>query len=490
MFCRKCGKELPEGAMFCNHCGTPCGEDLRQDSQPVLNAKPPHAIETQTQQPRFNMVAAPHGRFKLLIPILILAGILIIVVIWLISDTMKKPGHVSETGDYTLQLQDTFQFKSTKSSIRFEKVVFDKPQYDSASNALTAPVTFVLRVDIPGKKYKDLYAEWLKDFSVNGIQATSGVIRYLPESDDCYLEYSVHYDSIPEDQNYLLTCKINDRLSLHFSYDQSFWENVNYEEAIAVGQSVLDTEYGIKYVDWQNGANSLNYVEDKVYCMTGKVASCGEYMWGITNQYYIILTAKGALVDTHCYFTRDEWNRSPHVEVGDIVTFYGTFDFESFGWNFDDCTFTSPAGTFSIDGDKGSVSHSPSSEISQIPAENELPDQIIDLSSPFGYYEDTIDHTAIGIMFLGSDDGSNSIEVDFYETWNNYYHDGQWTDSTQYAVFDEFDYADNDWQLIINGVNVYFHFTETSLTVTADGSIGNMSAELISGIYTLKDANY
>lgn len=359
MFCRKCGKELPEGAMFCNLCGTPCGEDLRQDSQSVSNTKLPYTIETQIQQPCFdNVVAATHGRFKLLIPILILAGILMVAVIWLISDTMKKPGHVSETGDYTLQLQDTFQFKSTKSAIRFEEVVFDKPQYDSVSNALTVPVTFVLRVDIPGKKYKDLYAEWLNDFSVNGIQATSSVIRYLPESDDCYLEYSVHYNSIPEDQSYLLTCKINDRLSLHFSYDQSFWENVNYEEAIAVGQSVLDTEYGIKYVDWQNGANSLNYVEDKVYCMTGKVASCGEYMWGITNQYYIILTATGALVDTHCYFTRDEWSRSPHIEVGDIVTFYGTFDFESFGWNFDDCTFTSPAGTFSLDRDSGTVSPS------------------------------------------------------------------------------------------------------------------------------------
>lgn len=81
-------------------------------------------------------------------------------------------------------------------------------------------------------------------------------------------------------------------------------------------------------------------------------------MWGITNQYYIILTAAGALVDTHCYFTRDEWSRSPHVEVGDIVTFYGTFDFESFGWNFDDCTFTSPAGTFLLDGDSGTVSPS------------------------------------------------------------------------------------------------------------------------------------
>lgn len=502
MFCRKCGKELPEGAMFCNLCGTPCGEDLRQDSQSVSNTKLPYTIETQIQQPRFNnVVAAPHGRFKLLIPILILAGILMVAVIWLISDTMKKPGHVSETGDYTLQLQDTFQFKSTKSAIRFEEVVFDKPQYDSVSNALTVPVTFVLRVDIPGKKYKDLYAEWLNDFSVNGIQATSSVIRYLPESDDCYLEYSVHYNSIPEDQSYLLTCKINDRLSLHFSYDQPFWENVNYEEAIAVGQSVLDTEYGIKYVDWQNGANSLNYVEDKVYCMTGKVASCGEYMWGITNQYYIILTATGALVDTHCYFTRDEWSRSPHVEVGDIVTFYGTFDFESFGWNFDDCTFTSPAGTFIIDGNSISVSSDRASSSTPSASDNyednydsgwrpltdDSPNLPINLRRPYGYYEKSDGSKAAFDIEYISDDGSTMIR--YYASGNPGQYGGEWADYDFHINLDNLDFSSDNVLDVVDGDSnsvIRFDAYEDYITITASQDLYGVPISTMNGIYYCK----
>jgi len=233
--------------------------------------------------------------------------------------------------------------------------------------------------------------------------------------------------------------------------------------------------------------------------MTGKVSSCGEYMWGITDQYYVILIAEGALVDTHCYFSRGEWNRSPHIENGDIVTFYGTFDFESFGWNFKDCSFTSPAGTFTIDEDEVSVlpANSPVSFPSSVGSSNyedygeELPDLTIDLTSPFGYYEDnSAKQTAIGIQFLSSDDGGNSIAIDFYETWQESYHGGQWTDSTYYAVFDEFDYTNHDWPLKIDGTNVNMHFTETSLTVTADGPIGNMPAELVNGVYTLKDDNY
>ena len=472
MFCRKCGQELPDGARFCNRCGTPCEENIPQEQDNVKSipaVTPPQASKNYEQQALVGTITIKKSANpKYLVPIIAVAGILMVVIIWLFMDNAKKPGHVSESGDYTLQLQETFHFKSTKSSIRFEEVTFGEPQYDSSTNALTAPVTFVFRLDIPGKKYKDAYKDWLNDFSVNGVQATNSAIAYWPESDDCYLVYSVHYDSVPVDQSYLLTCKVNNRLSLHFSYDQSFWENVDYAQAIAVGQAVLDEEYGIKYVDWQNGANALNYTEGKVYCMTGKVASCGEYMWGITDQYYIILTAKGALVDTHCYFSRDEWNRSPAVKTGDIVTFYGTFDFESFGWNFKNCTFTSPAGTFVVDGDRGSVSSSTPSTVAPSQGNNyndavryQASDYVVD--GRFDYYTD-IDRTYPCGVWMRSDgyafileygSGDDVMIVTRYDP-NGY--------EIFRAVSDDWDYRKTSFSITdVDGYHVQFDITNNNL---------------------------
>lgn len=497
MFCRKCGKELPDGARFCNRCGTPCEESIPQEQDSVKSAPavaPPQITKNYEQQALADtIIIKKSAKPKYLVPIIAVAGILMVVIIWFFMDNAKKPGHVSESGDYTLQLQETFQFKSTKSSIRFEEVTFGEPQYDSSTNALTAPVTFVFRVDIPGKKYKDAYADWLNNFSVNGIQATNSVRIYRPESDDCYLVYSVHYDSVPADQSYLLTCKVNSRLSLHFSYDQTFWENVDYAQAIAVGQAVLDEEYGIKYVDWQNGANALSYTEGKVYCMTGKVASCGEYMWGITDQYYIILTAKGALVDTHCYFSRDEWNRSPAVKAGDIVTFYGTFEFESFGWNFNNCTFTSPAGAFTVDGNRGSVSQTdfPSEDFSsdddtayQYGEDGMLASISIDTSFPFGYYE----KRGGGAIEIGyTTDESELIYINFYENRVEGFYGGSWLqDEDCSAYFDWFDITKSNWSLSIDGTQVDIFISSIGMTVTAHGSLGNLSADQVSGTYYLK----
>ena len=493
MFCRKCGKELPEGAKFCNHCGTPCDEGVRQGPQPVCKVPSPPEKRALVRHLVTNAdVIKTSSKSKALIPVIVAAGILLVAVIWLFVSNAKKPSHVSESGDYTLQINDTFQFKSTKSSICFEEISFDEPQYDSTNNALTAPVTFSLRVDIPGKKYKEEYADWLNDFSVNGTQATSSVRTYRPETDDCYLLYSVHYDSVPSDESYMLTCKVNNRLSLHFFYGQSFWDNVDYGKAIAVGQATLDDEYGITYVDWQNGANSLNYVEDKVYCMTGKVQSCGEYMWGITDQYYVILTAKGALVDTHCYFSRDEWNRSPDVKAGDIVTFYGSFDFESFGWNFDNCTFTSPAGTFTIDGNSTSVSQiafptedfSSDDDTAHQYGEDEMLVSIpIDRSWPFGYYERNDGGASLSLEYYSDDD---SIGLDLYESLQGFYYGGEWLEPDFTAYFDWFDISANYWNLTINGTDVGIFVTDSYITIDAKGPLGGLSADKINGTYYLK----
>lgn len=56
MFCRNCGKELPNDVKFCNHCGAPQGvADASQSTQPPHTQQsymppPPHTQQFYTQQ--------------------------------------------------------------------------------------------------------------------------------------------------------------------------------------------------------------------------------------------------------------------------------------------------------------------------------------------------------------------------------------------------------------------------------------------------------
>ena len=47
MFCTNCGKKLPEGAKFCNYCGTPQSDDFVNVSQPTSQ----QPIRQSAQQP-------------------------------------------------------------------------------------------------------------------------------------------------------------------------------------------------------------------------------------------------------------------------------------------------------------------------------------------------------------------------------------------------------------------------------------------------------
>ena len=59
MFCPKCGKETPDGAQFCLHCGFPIGAFL-QGGRTDLNPPPAQApMQTPIQDPVQTPIQAP-----------------------------------------------------------------------------------------------------------------------------------------------------------------------------------------------------------------------------------------------------------------------------------------------------------------------------------------------------------------------------------------------------------------------------------------------
>jgi len=412
MFCPKCGREFGSQESFCPNCGTPkpsvaqpketvtvtvsdtselpreilpkgatlmrseIEADLPKESQADTCIVPEDVQPDQASSPNEILSARKENIFVLKgaspKQIVILSAVLAVAILAIsfIPSLMNNPGRIKESGKYTFELGEYADFSSIDTSVRFQEIQLSDPDYD----ALCSGMDFIIRVDIPKPRYFRSYLKWLHDFEMNGVPVScklgttdlTGGDSFIPVNSNTikqtdHLLYKVHYDAVPGDSEYMLTCKINEQLSLCFQFDCPFWElkNVDKEEALAYNQGKLDG-IEIRAIDWSTDANTLTYTEGRTYRMCGKVLDCGKYFGSWTEEYYIILDAANAFpgYDTHCYFSESDWRTMSNVEPGDWVSFYGIFDFQTFGWNFRDCYIYSPSGkTFWIyeDGTTGVV---------------------------------------------------------------------------------------------------------------------------------------
>ena len=225
---------------------------------------------------------------------------LVIAVLVCIFNYFTTPWRVRETGECTLTLHDSVTLESIGSTIEFTDFWVDQPNYDD----LTTTIHFKIKVFIPRGSQINTYEKWLTSFWVNDVSASHSITE-KSDTGEKYVLYDVSYLSTFRDKSYALQCKINKNLTINFNYDKSFWEldGINKETAIAVGQRKIDSEYGITYVDWDNKNNQPSYSEGNLYRITGKVEACDLYMWGTTNEYYIMMSG------AYFYFDKDEWEK-------------------------------------------------------------------------------------------------------------------------------------------------------------------------------------
>lgn len=375
MICFHCGKEIADTSQVCPNCGkattiftsqlpvAPISEiSTSQSELPTSNNNKTASFDPDDLSAK--VLGSPKTKKVMIFLGLFLAAVLVgSVGMSVYTQWKQSPDRVSETGTYNLSLYETVEFSSVHTSVTFEDFYVGTPDYDT----LSVPVDILLRVTFPDTNMNSR-RNWLSDFCVDGTSISQDT-RYYTQGLD-YIQYKIPYTAVYDRNDCQITCKINDNLNINIDFQYSFWDfdGIDKEYAIAYKQEQIDSEYGITFVDWRTDANSLDYIEGNLYKMTGKIQTCGKYMGNLTDKYYITLTAARAFpgVDTHCYFSEAEWNKAPTISSGDIVTFYGYYEFWGLGWNFENCTFESPAGVFTIEDKPDSQ---PATNASKAPAE-------------------------------------------------------------------------------------------------------------------------
>ena len=117
-------------------------------------------------------------------------------------------------------------------------------------------------------------------------------------------------------------------------------------------------------------------------------------------------------------------------------------------------------------------------------ANDSLPAVSIDTSYPYGYYE----KDGGGAMGIGyTTDESDLLYFEFYKDRNEGMYGAGWQEPDLTVNFDFFDLGESSsWSLTMDGVLVDVSFDSSAMMVTAYGSIGELSAEQISGTYYCK----
>lgn len=286
-----------------------------------------------------------------------IAIIVCIVAIFVVQYCFQNPSRIKEKGTYTLKLHDSVNFPSINATMTFEDIMVGDINYED----LSATLNFIINIDFSNTREFKAYSKWLNNFEVNdttvGYRAgdfygSNSIFidaeNWVDPLDHC--RYMVSYHTKYTDDKYVLGCIINDGLSIALDYDYSFWDldGIDKQDAIDYNQKKIDSDYGITSVDWQDNANTLDYVEGDIYKMTGEIISGGKYFGSLTDKYYLIFDAAYAFpgVDVHCYFDAYEWDKVPTFDIGDIITVYGCYEYNILGWNFDACSIESPAGTY------------------------------------------------------------------------------------------------------------------------------------------------
>lgn len=361
MFCTKCGHELPDQATLCPYCGANRNKQL--DTSPGSNdhaeKAQSHVSNTYDSTQNLQRSSKIHANGKKSERYVKIAAIVVLVVMLAaIFNHFRNPfnpGKIKETGTHEIQLGETIDLPSIKSSIRFIDFIVNDIDYSNIS----ASVDFVFAVDLPNKKSCEACAEWLNEFQINGTSVDYEVGIYWSdmfvsgdpeniESDS--LVFWITYPSDYKDQSYVLECAAGNNLNLRFVVEESFWDivHVDSDNLLMSYQYQLDKQYGITAYDLRE-EGPFDFEVGNWYKLTGKVISAGKYLGELTDKYQISfgITESSWLGWYYCYFTEEEWNRLPKISSGDVITIYGRYDYNALvSDNFNDCTSKSLAGTF------------------------------------------------------------------------------------------------------------------------------------------------
>lgn len=259
----------------------------------------------------------------------------------------EKLSYATESGVLQLSYLESAFLDSIGVAVTFSDLSIAYPDYENLTMDVSWKVTLSPSVDLSkNEKIKDALLSWFSDFSIDGNPLTAEV-SWNQSTNTLVGTIS---STIPYTTPAVLECEVQDGQILVAFDCQSVVEDVfDVDVAQAVQQRILDNEANIQYIDWDSGANSKEYEEGQTYRMSGTVSYYGSYY--SDDKYQICLDVVGAFpgVCTYAYFTAAEWSGKSNFSSGDRVAFYGDFDYSFLGWNFNNCTWTSPAGTAVIE---------------------------------------------------------------------------------------------------------------------------------------------
>ena len=220
MFCKKCGKQVKDGAMFCTYCGTkimPVGEsqsgvEETPKIQPIQRTQPPVTMQMPEQQ-------SDRGNKSLVIPIIIASVCVLVVIggIFLVlrlnskSDEKLVVENIAEDNEVDrTDMFDDFSSEETEQDIESdtdisqqedvesEEIVEETSQYvlpNSDSAYLTKSDLYGLTKEECRLARNELYARHGRKFDDEGLQ------EYFNSKDwyQGYIEPSDFNDSVLND---------------------------------------------------------------------------------------------------------------------------------------------------------------------------------------------------------------------------------------------------------------------------------------------------
>lgn len=99
MFCEQCGNEVKEGARFCNKCGAPIQQEVKQDTQRVAGSLKEKGMEQAEAK-------LPRADRKQWLPFAVAAGVVMVVAVLAVGINRRAEKASGETVSVSAEITD------------------------------------------------------------------------------------------------------------------------------------------------------------------------------------------------------------------------------------------------------------------------------------------------------------------------------------------------------------------------------------------------